>query len=348
LSGAFYGVEVRSAPSSNLFAINNRIGGPTAAERNLISGSGHYGEEGFPVGGQISLQSAEGTVIQGNYIGTNAAGTASFGQIGPAGILARDSAGTQILSNLISGIVVDGVNHFAGQRFGIGISIQGAGADTVIRGNLIGTDFTGENPVANHAGITTSFWPGSPAPSAITIGGTSLGEGNRIAFNETIGVTVDATAHGVRISGNSIDANGGLGIDLLSQSGGGVTPNDPGDSDDGGNALQNFPVIQRATAGQNSTVVSGTLNSLPNSQFAIEFFSNSQCDPSGFGEGAAFLGGATVTTDASGNASFRAVVGSAPIGASITATATQLSSRNTSELSSCRIVTNSGRRENPR
>ena len=39
LSGAFFGAEVRSAPGSGLFAINNRIGGPRPAERNLISGS---------------------------------------------------------------------------------------------------------------------------------------------------------------------------------------------------------------------------------------------------------------------------------------------------------------------
>jgi len=116
LSGSFYGVEVRSAPSSNLFAVNNRIGGPTLPERNLISGAGHYGEEGLPVGGQVSLQDAVGTIVQGNYIGTNAEGTASFGQTGPAGIAARNSTDTQIFDNLISGILVVGVNHFAGQR----------------------------------------------------------------------------------------------------------------------------------------------------------------------------------------------------------------------------------------
>src|SRR5581483_1865674 len=198
LSGAFFGAEVRSAPLSGLFAINNRIGGPRPAERNLISGSGHYGEEGFPVGGQVSLQDAVGTIVQGNYIGTDATGTSSFGQIGPVGVEARNSTGTQIL------------------------------------GNLIGTDVSGRNPIPNHAGVTTSFWPGSPAPSAVTIGGTGNGEGNRIAFSETIGVTVDVTARGITISANSIESNGALGIDLFNQSGGGVTPNDAGDGDNGG------------------------------------------------------------------------------------------------------------------
>ncbi len=142
-----------------------------------------------------------------------------------------------------------------------------------------------------------------------------------------------------RISGNSIDSNGGLGIDLVSESGGGVTPNDAGDGDDGGNGLQNFPVIQSAVVSSGSTTVSGTLNSLPNSQFSLEFFSNPQCDPSGYGEGANFLGNVTVTTDASGNAAFQATVAPAPAGSSITATATHLSTGNTSEFSACQIAT---------
>ncbi|HEV2841525.1 MAG TPA: hypothetical protein VGW39_09395 [Chthoniobacterales bacterium] len=339
LSGSFAGVEVRSAPDSNLFAVDNRIGGPKPAERNLISGSGHFGEEGFPVGEQVSLVSAVGTIVQGNYIGTDAAGTTSFGQRGPAGIEARDSTGTQILDNLISGILVVGVNHFAGQRFGIGISLQGDTAGTVIRGNLIGSDVSGQNAIPNRAGIVTSSWPGSPAPSAITIGGTGKGHGNRVAFNETTGVAVDFTAHGARISGNSINSNGTLGIDLFNGAGAGVTLNDAGDGDEGGNALQNFPVIQSASVGSGTTQISGTLNSLPNTQFSLEFFSSPQCDPSGHGEGASFLGSVTVTTDSSGNAAFQATVAPASAGSSITATATQLSTGNTSEFSACQIAT---------
>jgi hypothetical protein len=338
LSGAFFGVEVRSAPGSGLFAINNRIGGPRPAERNLISGSGHYGEEGFPVGGQVSLQDAVGTIVQGNYIGTDATGTSSFGQIGPVGVEARNSTGTQILGNVISGIVVVGINHFEGQRFGDGILLQGNVAGSVVRGNRIGTDESGRNPIPNHAGVTTSFWPGSPAPSAVTIGGTGNGEGNRIAFSETIGVTVDFTARGITISANSIESNGALGIDLFNQSGAGVSPNDAGDGDNGGNGLQNFPVLQSANVATGGTMITGSFNSLPNSQFSLEFFTNAECDPSGFGEGARFLGSLTVTTNGSGNATFQTTVARSPVGSSITATATHLATGNTSEFSACRIA----------
>ncbi len=289
----------------------------------------------------MSLQDAIGTIVQGNFIGTNAAGTASFGQRGPYGIQARNSTDTQILDNLISGILVVGTNHYAGQRFGIGISLQGNDAGTVIRGNLIGTDASGQSAVPNRTGIATSFWPGSSSAGPATIGGTNEGEGNTIAFNETIGVSVDFSSRGVRISGNSIDSNGGLGIDLIAQSGGGVTPNDLGDSDDGGNGLQNFPVIQSALTSAGGTTVSGNLNSLPNSQFSLEFFASPQCDPSGFGEGASFLGSVTVTTDSAGNAPFQAGVAPTAVGSAITATATHLPTGQTSEFSACQLATGS-------
>ena len=337
LSGPGAGVEVRSAPSSNLFAINNRIGGPTVAERNLISGSGRFGEEGFPTGSQVSVQAAIGTIVQGNYIGTNAAGTASFGQRGTTGVQVGNAPGTQVLDNLISGILVVGVNHYAGQRFGTGISVSGDATGVIIRGNLIGTDASGQNAIPNRIGIATS----SAAPDGVLIGGLNEGDGNTIAFNETYGVGVGYTARGIRISGNSINSNGTLGIDLFGNSGAGVTPNDPGDADDGGNSLKNYPVLQSAAVSSSGTTVTGTLNSLPNTQFSVEFFSSPQCDPSGFGEGATFLGSVTVTTDASGNAPFQAVVSSTTPGSSVTATAAQAATGNTSEFSACQLVTGS-------
>ena len=88
-------------------------------------------------------------------------------------------------------------------------------------------------------------------------------------------------------------------------------------------------------------IVNGTLNSLPNSQFSIEFFGSPQCDPSGFGEGNTFLGQLIVTTDAAGNASFKAKVAAVPAGSSVTATATHLQTMNTSEFSACTIATRS-------
>jgi hypothetical protein len=80
--------------------------------------------------------------------------------------------------------------------------------------------------------------------------------------------------------------------------------------------------------------VLGTLNSGTNKAYRLDFYSNPECDPSGYGEGKTHLGFTNVTTDASGNTSFRAVF--PPIAGEpyLTATASDLST-NTSEFSFC-------------
>jgi len=85
-----------------------------------------------------------------------------------------------------------------------------------------------------------------------------------------------------------------------------------------------------------STIIDGTLNSIPNSTFQVELFSNTLCDPSGYGEGQTYLGSTWVRTDGSCNANFEVTfpVNVAP-GSFITATATDVAG-NTSEFSACR------------
>jgi hypothetical protein len=102
--------------------------------------------------------------------------------------------------------------------------------------------------------------------------------------------------------------------------------------------LQNYPVLTTATTSGNMTTISGTLNSTPNTPFRIEFFFNSACDPSGFGEGQFSIGSQNVTTDASGNATINFTPSFAvSAGQFITSTAAD-SSGNTSEFSNCRQV----------
>src|SRR5207244_8681457 len=87
-----------------------------------------------------------------------------------------------------------------------GVQIQDAGTNNnVIAGNFIGQDASG--------------------------GG--LG-------NNNAGVSVLTGAVGNSIRGNSFQANTGLAIDLNAD---GVTKNDSGDTDTGGNDLLNFPVV---------------------------------------------------------------------------------------------------------
>jgi titin len=143
------------------------------------------------------------------------------------------------------------------------------------------------------------------------------------------GIKLLGDAKGVTIRGNVIRDSGGLGIDLLNTGTtqysfpDGPTPNDAMDADDGGNGLQNYPVLAEATAGAGVVTIHGSLNSQPNKSFRLEFYSNDTADPSGHGEGENPLGTVDVTTDGAGNATFLAVLpGDVPLGHVVSATAT--------------------------
>ena len=148
-----------------------------------------------------------------------------------------------------------------------------------------------------------------------TIGGTTPGAGNTVAFCNGPGVDVDSGT-GNSILGNSIHDNTGLGILL--------------NSANNANDNQAYPVLTGASSSGSGTTISGTLAGYPSSSFHIEFFSNQTPDPSGFGEGQTFLGFAQVSTDGQGN--FTANVPTAlPPGTFLSATATDANG-NTSEF----------------
>ena len=137
-----------------------------------------------------------------------------------------------------------------------------------------------------------------------------------------------------RISQNSFFGNAGLGIDLNFNE---VDINDPDDPDASANQGQNFPVLSSATGP--FPVMAGTLDSLPSTEFILEFFASPDCDSSGHGEGKRYLGSLTVTTDASGDGVFGAAVsGTLAESEWVTATATDPVG-NTSELSACLAAT---------
>jgi titin len=334
------GVDVIGSTQYGVIVRNNRIGGPTPAERNVISGAGHYGEEGYPDGEQVTIVDADGTIIEGNYIGTTVDGMARYPQqIGPVGVEVRDSRATTIRGNLIAGLRTVGTNHYSGQIFGQAVYVGATNAstyDTVIEGNTIGLAADGVTPIVTRSGITVS-----PMSSNYHAFGTQIAS-NHIAGVETTAVVIGSQENGVTITGNSIHDSGGLGIDLFYNFNGigGVTLNDPGDGDTGGNGLQNFPVLQSAATSGSAVMVQGTLDSSPSAQFMVEFFASPSCDPSGFGEGAAFIGSTPVTTDGMGHAAFSLTLPAAvAVGTRATATATRLSTGDTSEFSACVAVT---------
>jgi hypothetical protein len=296
---------------------NERIGGTDPGAGNLISGNTE----------QITVIDATGTVIQGTLIGTDATGMpAAWGGDFGIDLAAPAVVGgtTSAARNVIGGQV--------GGAFGAGILLSGGAEGSTIQGNFIGVAADGTTAAPNGTGILFRSQI-QPAATDVVIGGVATGAGNRIASNQSAGIGLFSAVtlpQRIRISGNSIVGNGGLGIDF---EGDGITPNDDGDGDDGPNGLQNFPILTGAVVTGDSVHVTGSLHSTPMTAFTVEAFASATADPSGNGEGEMFLGTTMVSTDASGDAIIDAILaGTVPPGGVVTATATDATG-STSEFS---------------
>ncbi len=165
--------------------------------------------------------------------------------------------------------------------------------------------------------------------------------GNNIAYNGGGGIVADS-GMGNEIVGNAIwghaylpDGSSGLGIDLYPTW---VSPNDPKDLDSGPNGLQNYPLIATVLV-SSSAEIQGAFNSTPNTTFALHFYRNDACDYSGYGEGLALVGTASVTTDAAGNAGFRVTVPGAGLYGKYVTALTTAPDGSTSEFSPCVLGT---------
>lgn len=320
VAGNWIGVGLDGAPLGNTGDGIRLAGGShfNQLEQNVISANSGYG---------IFAPSTWGVnndnTIAGNYIGTDVTGTAAMGN-GASGISLDGSANT-----VIGGTTEAERNVIADSGY-YGIWVRDFSDGTSIQGNYIGTDASGTVPLGNNS---SGVYVENSADTII--GGSEPGAGNVIANNARDGVCVvgDDTA-GNSIRGNSIYANGELGIDLGDD---GPTPNDDGDVDVGPNNLQNFPVISRVESGPTTRLV-GTFNGAAGTTFKLDFYANSEADPSGFGEGERWLGWAEVITDSEGNADFNVLLAAATVsGEVITATATAPDG-STSEFSGADVV----------
>ncbi len=334
--GSQYGIQVAGA--------NTVIGGDTPAQRNVIAASTNT----------AVWLAATGCTVKNNFIGTDATGTADFGNT--QGVMVN-SAPQTISLNLISGGV-------EGIVFGGAIDAGG----TQILGNRIGTDVTGTIGIGHSLEGIDAGNSSSHNDGLIIIGSATLP--NLIAFNGGAGIRsslltgftgpavvierneIHSNAKGVVVMdapffdkpmasliGNSIYNNTGLGIDLHDN---GVTVNDPSDFDIGGNNLQNFPVVASVSNFPGGGVtISGSLASRPSQSYAIEYFANPACDAANYGEGKLYVGRTTGVSNGSGNLNFtlNAPAG-IPGGWFVTTTATNLVEGGTSEFSTCVVYTN--------
>ena len=289
---------------------NNLIGGTLSSQRNLISGntsSGIY----------ISQRIQGNNTIQGNYIGTNSAGTAAVPN--GTGIVAFTPG------NMIGGTEAGAGNLISGNNVAVVVetsNLQQQSPNRIL-GNRIGTASDGVTTLRNIFGIINRG-------SNTQIGGVLAGEANTIAFNRDFGVLIaSATAINNSIRGNSIHTNGGRNINLF------ASTNDPLDPDTGANKKQNYPVLTSSVSSSGTTQIKGSLSSSPSQNFTLDFYSNPACDASGFGAGQTYLGSVNVMTDAGGLTGFTANLLSAVTpGSFVSATATDVDG-NTSEFSRC-------------
>ncbi|HST17593.1 MAG TPA: PxKF domain-containing protein [Gaiellaceae bacterium] len=300
-------------------ASNVAIGGPGTGDRNVVSGNTGHGIH--VMGGST------GDTIQGNYLGTNTAGTAAVPN-NIDGIALDASSQNKVLGNLASG------NHNQGISIFRLLNTDPIGGGNVVSGNTVGLNAAATGAVPNGGvGILMSNVNGN------VVGGIGAGQANQVADNGGAGVAVvngPGAATGNSIRGNSVHDNGGLGIDLGNN---GVTANDPGDADTGPNNLQNFPTLTGASINGSSTEITGTL-STATGHYVVDFYDSPACDPSGNGEGARWIGWGDVNAVNNAGSIDTGSGITAPVSAgdAITATATD-DAGNTSELSGCVTAT---------
>jgi hypothetical protein len=178
--GNYNGLEILSQYS---------VGGTAPGAGNVISGNLNDGILVDP-GGAVRL-------VQGNFIGTNAAGTAAVpnGRHGLElnGGLATVGGTAPAAGNLIAGNALDGLS-LTGDHY-------------LVQGNTIGTNAARTAALPNRYGISVNG-------SNSTIGGTSAAARNLIAGNRSDGVVISAGSIADLLQGNVIAANSGNGVTI--------------------------------------------------------------------------------------------------------------------------------------
>ncbi len=195
-------------------ASDNTIGGTEVGARNIISGNDQNGveiQDGFAIG------IPTGNRVEGNFIGTDASGTAALGNSldGVRITDAPDNSGAS--DNTVGGTEVGARNIISGNDQN-GVEIVGSGATgNKVQGNRIGTNASGNQDLGNSvSGVVIDGAPNN------VIGGTEVGARNLISGNDADGVLIQNTdATGNEVFGNFIGTDDS-GTQPLGNSGDGV------------------------------------------------------------------------------------------------------------------------------
>lgn len=239
----------------------------------------------------------------------------------PTNINGYSQPGTNITTRSAK-IVLDGLLTNTGVH---GLEITNGASESIIQGLIIerfGGDgiflnnSNGCKIIANVIGSPFDQTLGNGNQGITAIGSNNLiscnviGNNGRVAsLNPGAGILVsEATSRENIIFSNTDFVNKTSGIVL----------------DTGANNNQTAPVITLAQKSGSFIILAGTLVSIPNTTFRLQFFTNEQ-NRNPITEGQTFESQIDVTTDVSGNASFSTVFGSlAKVEQFVSATATRL------------------------
>ena len=170
--------------TTDYIGVNPLYGTPSADQGNVISGNS---------AGGIEINATADSIVAGNLIGTNAAGTAAISNVIYDGVFIEKGS----TNNLVGTSGKDGTASDALERNvisgndGYGVSITGAAtSDNVVAGNYIGLDRTGSSPLGNgQAGVVLD---GGATDN--TIGGLTADTRNVIGANGNRGVNISTPA----------------------------------------------------------------------------------------------------------------------------------------------------------
>ncbi len=202
------------------FSSGDTIGGTSAADRNVISGNGLNG---------IDLRDSANNTIEGNYIGTNAAGTLDRGNASNGILLTAasnsntigGSAGNLISGNNANGILIAGessTNTVAGNTIGLavggnaalgnsgdGVLIQNATSNTIGNSASLST-FQLSNVISANGASGVELSAASGNTVAMNYIGTNAG-GNVARGNAAGGILIDAGSANNLIGGEATGGN---------------------------------------------------------------------------------------------------------------------------------------------
>lgn len=170
----YVGVDETGSVAKGNTVYGIAVGGRNNIVRDCVVSGNDW--RGISIGGTSNI-------VEDNLIGTDRTGTTALGNEGDAIIVREESEHNVIKGNLISG------NKY------VGITIHGDANE--IKGNLVGTDRTGKQPLGN-GDWAICIWRGS----GNIIGGSVEGERNVISGNDADGVFM--TSSNNRIIGNYI------------------------------------------------------------------------------------------------------------------------------------------------